>query len=226
MNSSLGHKLELVAPEHGDGAHRVGNVAAGAVPLCTAVQDDFVIYGLLDAADARIGLPAHFRSLPILFYPGYEEAGRPLIYRADPVGDVLIVSQAEDRLDRAALIRSWPKPSGVFGACLTALSEELAGILQRVERGWYNQYRKLSAAERRYVEGECFGSGPFHQVGGPPLWLQKPIDASCPQCAQQLQYVLSLDSDSKAGWMFGDMGRLYVLVCRQCSVVLCDVQCT
>lgn len=56
------------------------------------------------------------------------------------------------------------------------------------------------------------------RVGGYPDWIQSANWPHCPECGERMRLVWQLDSESEAGIMWGDTGRIYIFTCpRPCS---------
>jgi uncharacterized protein YwqG len=78
---------------------------------------------------------------------------------------------------------------------------------------------------------ETFRALPDSKVGGYPAWIQADETPLCPACSAPMAMLLQLSSDesddqdgdtdsppwTSHGWMFGDMGRVYLFHCRVCA---------
>lgn len=58
--------------------------------------------------------------------------------------------------------------------------------------------------------------GPFHQLGGEPVWLAEPAPVHCTNCEDPMVFLLALDSDADAAIEFADQGMLYAFGCGRC----------
>lgn len=66
--------------------------------------------------------------------------------------------------------------------------------------------------------------GPFHQLGGEPIWLDEPRRVHCSGCGMPMLFVIALDSDHELGLEFADHGMLYAFTCRACDEVATLIQ--
>ncbi|MCA8941757.1 MAG: hypothetical protein KDB80_04290 [Planctomycetes bacterium] len=66
--------------------------------------------------------------------------------------------------------------------------------------------------------------GPFHQLGGEPVWLDEPRSVRCTECGAPMTFLVALDSDADVGLEFADHGMLYAFLCVDCEEVATLVQ--
>jgi len=231
-----GYQMIPVKPSGSRFRHRMGGLDYDAAPLCTVCDRALKAYVLLDLSDPRLGIEADRRTLPILYCHNCETPADLFAYRIAPNGAIQIVRQY-----RGGPFEGWPQPRGEHGIELTPVPERLNEILLRCPKGWFAwKYDAQRGRPERASEWEAdiefmedYALGPFgssgrqgfHQLGGLPFWLQRPQEVSCPRCSQPMPFLLSLGSDERLNWAFGDWGRLYVFFCAPCSAVAALVQC-
>jgi len=231
-----GYRMVPVDPAASRFSHRMGGIDCDAAPLCTVCDRALRAYVLLDLSDPRLGIEADRRTLPVFYCHNCETPADLFAYRIAPNGSIQILRQY-----RGEPFDGWPQPRGEFGIELTPVPDRLNEILLRCPEGWFAykysgprgraEPRSDWEADIEFMEGYDLGPfGPsgragFHQLGGLPFWLQQPQEVTCPSCSQPMPFLLSLGSDERLGWVFGDWGRLYVFRCSPCSVVAALLQC-
>ncbi len=249
--SPTGYRLTPVARPEGEYAHRIGCLDDLKPSLGLAPDDGYTVCLVLDGSDPRLCLGGRARRIPILFRFDCEWGNDHLVCRlahdgslailAEPWGDV-IGSPSDDP--------EWWPHRGDFALRLEPVPQRLHDILSHVTGSWclyqdellrrslgtsrpltrslFEEMEKLPEWQTTdYVNQLVFcGRDAFHYLGGLPVWVQDPLTARCPDCGQEIPLLLSLDSDRKLGWCFGDAGRLYAFYCQHCSVVISQAQCT
>jgi uncharacterized protein YwqG len=79
----------------------------------------------------------------------------------------------------------------------------------------------LSLGESLPDEGEDEHSdrpatlGLSSRIGGHPSYVQGGSDRACPSCHREMALVLQLDSEDRAGLMWGDLGCVYLFRCPE-----------
>jgi hypothetical protein len=230
-----GYRMVPVRPSASPFRHRIGGPACDAAPLCTVCDRALAAYVLLDLSDPRLGIEADRRFFPVLYCHNCETVADLFAYRIAPNGSIQILRQRRGRV-----LGNWPLPRGDHGIELAPVPDRLNEILLRCPKGWYfHDYETRRARPgapaagaadidfmEEFVAGRRtrHGMEGFHQLGGLPLWLQRPQPVTCPRCAQPMPFLLSLGSDERLNWQFGDWGRLYVFLCSPCSVVAALIQ--
>lgn len=182
---------------------RMGGVLASTCGLCHAP-----LHRLLSVQ--KPALAGIDRSGPIEFATclscqGWESDG-PMLYRhdADGVASAHPVQQRDDPLH----------------------PEVVANALQDAEV-------QLFAAPGRWAcqdWGESNGRQNLSRVGGAPSWVQSPDYPACPDCQQDMAFVMQLDSglpQADGGeWLWGSGGCNYTFWCAGCRVSGQLWQCT
>jgi hypothetical protein len=202
-------------------AHRMGNVPFAGAPMCMVCKRPFTVYMLLDTSDPRLGLDVTRRLLPVLYCHNCETTADVFMYQLMGQDDIRVLHQHQ-----GVQFDDWPRPHGEFGLQFTPIPDRVSEFRLRTPGGWYNSRECNTPEGQAFAEEFLLGDRPYHQLKGAPFWLQDPRTFQCPECARDMPFLLSMASDSRLGWEFGDGGWLYVFLCTQCAVVACVLQCT
>ena len=182
---------------------RMGGVLASTCGLCHAPLHRLL--SLQEPALAGIDGSGPIEFATCLSCQGWESDG-PMFYRHDADGVVSAhpVQQRDDPL----------RP------------EVVANALQDAEV-------QLFAAPGRWAcqdWGESNGRQNLSRVGGAPSWVQSPDYPACPDCQQDMAFVMQLDSglpQADGGeWLWGSGGCNYTFWCAGCRVSGQLWQCT
>ena len=68
------------------------------------------------------------------------------------------------------------------------------------------------------------GSGGNHKIGGEPDWIQENATPNCSSCDTPMSFIAQIDSVGD-GLSFGDCGRIYVFMCRNCGEIRTVLEC-
>ena len=77
---------------------------------------------------------------------------------------------------------------------------------------------KLFRSDRDQVHFPYAGNNNYgnrNKIGGIPDFLQDAQIPTCPDCGHQMEFYAQLDSIDQ-NYKFGDLGMLYVFVCKDC----------
>lgn len=226
MSSTLsptGYQLILVDPAEGEHGHRAGSLESIKPAVGLRARDGYTLSLLLDPSDPRIGLTTKLERIPIVFRFDRDWEGEWLTYRVIAPQKIKFISEPWGDDDMGEL--PWGNPIGEFGIRLAGIPERLDTIGRAIELNWLWDRKQFTPEDQEYVNKTVFTVGEgFHHVGGAPWWVQTPERMKCPECREKMPFLLSLDSDGKTNWCFGDAGRLYVFYCEKCSVVAANAQ--
>ncbi|MNT59195.1 hypothetical protein D3C72_1966820 [compost metagenome] len=78
--------------------------------------------------------------------------------------------------------------------------------------------------------GESNGRQNLSRVGGAPSWVQSANYPACPDCSQDMDFAMQLDSglpqEEGGEWLWGSGGCNYTFWCKDCRVSGQLWQCT
>jgi len=226
--STTGYQLEAAVPGPGEHGHRMGCLDALKPGLARKPDDGYTVCLVVDTSDPRLRLGSVPARIPILFRFDCEWGRDPLVYWLSPDGRLTILREPWGQILPAALRFKppWWPPRGDFDARLVEIPQRLHDLAQKWPRCWYEAEQHLPWEDIEHVNDIVFFGKPYHQIGGLPFWVQDPLAPQCPTCKEPMPFLLSLGSDNRLGWMFGDCGRLYAFYCARCCIVVSQAQCT
>ena len=218
----MGYEMFPVEVGQAPFEHRMGSVRFPGVPMCPVCRRSFTTYLTLDLSDRRLGIDSDVPVLSVIYCHGCQTLVEPFFYQIGPGGQIRILQQFQGNT-----IEGWPTPRGAYAVELKPTPERMYELILRVSDGWAYCSDGLPLDDQIFLLDYTGAEKAFHQLGGPPFWIQRPVVLECPICTERMDFLLSLGSDDKLGWEFGpDVGRQYVFLCSGCTVIAAVVQST
>lgn len=203
-----GYRISIGAqdPEGARYAHRFGGPFPGA-PTCLTCGKAMHLIFLIDLTDPRltfIVLP-DIKQLPLVSCLSCSPVYEPQYFAIQVQGSLL------EALNQ--------QPGQVIGDYLPRPLKQHPIGLRGLRKNEYPLTLKAADALIDLPE-------PKHQLGGLPLWLQEPVEVTCPRCYQSMQLVAMFNDDpsietgaERPGVYLADSAILYFFCCNRCLLL-------
>lgn len=78
---------------------------------------------------------------------------------------------------------------------------------------------------KAFAKFEWCDHSPKHKIGGKPDWINEDNQIPCcPSCDDPMAFLAQIDSIGD-GFCFGDVGMLYLFMCRNCGETKVELDC-